>query len=149
MASPTTPAIRTSKNDAMQATAGIDAAIDDMLPVVRKKPEPSLLSVMLEAGMPLDSVRANIKLTISGGQNEPRDAIAGCIWALVTHPDQLGGRTGNGDHELAPGVRGILPLDLSHRHVAAARGAGSHEFGGVTFEPEERDLFHVRFRQSR
>ena len=36
----------------------------------------SLLSVMLQSGMPLEQVRANIKLTISGGQNEPRDAIA-------------------------------------------------------------------------
>ena len=35
------------------------------------------------------SVRANIKLAISGGQNEPRDAIAGTVWALLTHPDQL------------------------------------------------------------
>lgn len=32
---------------------------------------------MIESGMPLEQVRANIKLTISGGQNEPRDAIAG------------------------------------------------------------------------
>ncbi len=68
------------------ATAGIDAAIDDMLPVVTKTPDQSLLSVMLQTGMPMDSVRANIKLAISGGQNEPRDAIAGTVWALLTHP---------------------------------------------------------------
>src|SRR5476651_360138 len=72
-----------------RATAGIDAAIDDMIPVVRKSPNPSLLSVMLEAGMAVDSVRANIKLAISGGQNEPRHVILGTIWALLTHPEQL------------------------------------------------------------
>jgi cytochrome P450 len=33
------------------ATAGIDAAIDDMLPVVRKVPDHSLLSVMIHGGM--------------------------------------------------------------------------------------------------
>ncbi|MCK1514032.1 cytochrome P450 [Bradyrhizobium sp. 190] len=71
------------------ATAGIDAAIDDMVPVLSKKPDSSLLGVMLASGMPMDSVRANIKLAISGGQNEPRDAIAGTAWALLTHPDQL------------------------------------------------------------
>jgi len=60
------------------ATTAIDAAIDDMLPVVRRAPNASLLSVMLQAGMAMDSVRANIKLAISGGQNEPRDAISGC-----------------------------------------------------------------------
>src|SRR6195952_2007816 len=54
------------------ATAGIDAAIDDMIAVVRKHPNTSILSVLLAADMPTQSVRANIKLAISGGQNEPR-----------------------------------------------------------------------------
>jgi cytochrome P450 len=71
------------------ATAGIDAAIDDMLPILAKNPDKSLLSVMAASGMPMEGVRANIKLAISGGQNEPRDAIAGTVWALLLHPDQL------------------------------------------------------------
>jgi hypothetical protein len=71
------------------ATGGIDAAIDDMLPVISKHPDKSLLGLMVASGMPMASVRANIKLAISGGQNEPRDAIAGTVWALLTHPDQL------------------------------------------------------------
>jgi cytochrome P450 len=71
------------------ATSGIDAAIDDMIPVVTKHPNASILSVLLAAGMPDQSVRANIKLAISGGQNEPRDAISGTVWALLTHPGQL------------------------------------------------------------
>ena len=58
------------------ATAGIDAAIDDMIPVLTKHPNHSILSVLLAAGQPMQSVRANIKLAISGGQNEPRDAIS-------------------------------------------------------------------------
>src|SRR6201991_2094563 len=71
------------------ATSGIDAAIDDMMPVLRKKTNQSLLGVMLACDMPMESIRANIKLAISGGQNEPRDAVAGTVWALLTHPDQL------------------------------------------------------------
>lgn len=71
------------------ATAGIDAAIVDMLPLLGKKPDQSLLGVMVASGMPMESVRANIKLAISGGQNEPRDTVAGTVWALLTHPDQL------------------------------------------------------------
>ena len=58
------------------ATAGIDAAIDDMIPVVTKHPEH--LDPQRAAGRRPDrceSIRANIKLAISGGQNEPRDAI--------------------------------------------------------------------------
>src|SRR6185295_14421855 len=46
------------------ATAGIDAAIDDMLPIVRKTPNHSLLSMMIHGGMPEQNVRHNIKLTI-------------------------------------------------------------------------------------
>ena len=71
------------------ATAGIDAAITDMLPVVRETPNHSLLSVMIHGGMLEENVRHNIKLTISGGQNEPRKAIAGCIWALLTHRQEF------------------------------------------------------------
>lgn len=122
-----------------RATAGIDAAIDDMLPVVRKQPNDGLLSVMLEAGMAMESIRANIKLTISGGQNEPRDAIAGCIWALLSHPDQLGRiRRGESDWGQAFGeyCRWISPIGMSPRRVARR-----HEFAGVTFEPEDRVFF--------
>src|SRR5205085_8007561 len=36
------------------ATAGIDAAIDDMMPVLSKKPDQSMLGVMLSCGMPID-----------------------------------------------------------------------------------------------
>ncbi len=72
-----------------RATVSIDAAIDDMVSVLRKRPDHSLLAVMLAAGLPMDSVKANIKLAISGGQNEPRDVIAGASWALLTHHDQL------------------------------------------------------------
>ena len=121
------------------ATAGIDAAIDDMLPVVRKAPNSSLLSVMLEAGMPLESVRANIKLTISGGQNEPRDAIAGCIWALLNHPEQLSAVV-DGKAEWGQVFdeycRWISPIGMSPRRVAQR-----HTFEGVTFEPEDRVFF--------
>ena len=105
------------------ATAGIDAAIDDMLPVVRKTPNHSLLSVMIHGGMPEANVRHNIKLTISGGQNEPRKAIAGTIWALLTHPEQFA-RVRDGKADMAAGVRGVRALDLADRHVAAPHRQG-------------------------
>src|SRR5437773_416775 len=68
------------------ATAGIDAAIDDMIPVVTKHPNTSILSVLLASSQNIESIRANIKLAISGGQNEPRDAIAGATWHF--RPDE-------------------------------------------------------------
>lgn len=70
-------------------TASIDRHIDQMLPKVKATPDLSLLSVQLASKLDEKQIRANIKLAISGGQNEPRDAIAGTIWALLTHPEQL------------------------------------------------------------
>jgi len=72
-----------------EATALLDNAISEMVPVLARSPNASLLSVMMEAGMEMESVRANVKLAISGGQNEPRDAIAGTAWALLSNRDQL------------------------------------------------------------
>jgi len=70
-------------------TASIDRHIDSMINVLDATPNPSLLSVQRQAGLPMEQVRANVKLAISGGQNEARDAIAGTAWALLTHRDQL------------------------------------------------------------
>ena len=121
------------------ATAAIDAAINERLPELEHTPDMSLLSVMLQSGMPLDQVRANIKLTISGGQNEPRDAIAGAIFALLTNPDQLelvlnGSVTWQQVFEEY--CRWVAPICMSPRRIAQ-----SHTFQGVTFEPEERVMF--------
>jgi len=119
------------------ATAAIDAAIDEMLPSARRSPGNDLLSVMVESGMPLEQVRANIKLTISGGQNEPRDAIAGAVWALLTHPDQLalvqagpdaGGATAGGADAGGPDAGGP---------EAGGPEAGGAEAGGVEAGGEE------------
>ena len=120
----------------LAATAGIDAAIDDMAPVLRKSPDQSLLGVMLASGMPMESVRANIKLAISGGQNEPRDAIAGTVWALLCHPDQLE-RVHGGEvpwlQAFEEYARWISPIGMSPRRVAKP-----WTIRDIAFEPEER-----------
>ena len=121
------------------ATAGIDAAIDDMIPVVTKHPNTSILSVLLAAGQPMESIRANIKLAISGGQNEPRDAISGTVWALLTHPDQLALlREGKSKwlDVFEEYARWIAPIGMSPRRVARP-----WSIGGVDFEPEDRVFF--------
>ncbi|MBO0741737.1 MAG: cytochrome P450 [Hyphomicrobiaceae bacterium] len=118
------------------ATAGIDAAIDDRLASVKRSPDRSLLSVMLEGGMPLENVRHNIKLTISGGQNEPRKGIAGAIWALLTHPHDLAEvRAGRlaWTQVFDEYVRWIAPIGMSPRRIAQA--VAIH---GATLAPESR-----------
>ena len=72
----------------------LDAAIDEQL-VNGTAPDASIIAVLARANQPLPSIRANVKLAISGGQNEPRDAIAGTAWALLSHPDQFA-RISNG-----------------------------------------------------
>ena len=142
------------------ATAGIDAAIDDMLPVLDKKSDKSLLGVMVEAGMPMESVRANIKLAISGGQNEPRDAIAGTVWALLTHPDQLElvhDGTVTWQQAFEEYARWISPIGMSPRRIAkswAIRDVGFQTndrvflmFGSANRDEkyfENSDLFDIR-----
>jgi cytochrome P450 len=121
------------------ATSGIDAAIDDMIPVLTRHPDSSILSVLLAAGQPMPSVRANIKLAISGGQNEPRDAIAGAVWALLTHPDQLA-RVRAGQAKwidvFEEYARWIAPIGMSPRRVARP-----YHYRGVDFAPEDRVFF--------
>lgn len=120
-------------------TALIDAHIDTMLSVVRATADSSLLSVQLQAGLPLEAVRANIKLAISGGQNEPRDAIAGTAWALLTHPDQLN-QINAGDatwlQAFEEYARWISPIGMSPRRVGVADTTC-----GVTFKVDERVFF--------
>jgi cytochrome P450 len=121
------------------ATAGIDACISERLPALQQAPDPSLLSVMHRAGLPEASVRANIKLSISGGQNEPRDAIAGAAWALLAHPDQLQ-RVLSGQASwrrvFDEYVRWMSPIAMSPRRVAER-----YAVDGVTLEPEDRVFF--------
>ena len=115
------------------ATALIDAHIDRMIDT---PPPHSALAVMSEAGLPLDSIRANVKLVISGGQNEPRDAIAGAAWALLSHPDQLemirAGTRGWSD-AFAEYARWISPIGMSPREVAQRDSVD-----GITFEKGDR-----------
>ena len=121
------------------ATKAIDRAIDQRLPQLLQQSDSSLLSVMTHAGMPDEMVRANIKLTISGGQNEPRDAIAGAIWALLKHPEQLElAKTGKVSWQqvFEEYCRWIAPIGMSPRRVAV-----EHSYAEVDFQPDERVFF--------
>lgn len=71
--------------------AEIDLAIDENLERVRRAPDPSMLSVMANAAEPIsdEALRANVRLTISGGMNEPSHVISSAVWGLLDHRDQL------------------------------------------------------------
>ncbi|MBX2835789.1 MAG: cytochrome P450 [Gammaproteobacteria bacterium] len=122
-----------------QATQLIDRCIGEIADDDSGGNSASLIHVLTRSGQPFDSVRANIKLAISGGQNEPRDAIAGAAWALLTHPDQLSGVI-NGDYTWRQAfeeyARWISPIGMSPRRVAQP-----FKWNGVSLQPDSRVFF--------
>ncbi|TXQ91867.1 cytochrome P450, partial [Escherichia coli] len=69
----------------------VDAVLDEMLPWHAANPNESLLSQLLripDYEMPLERIRANVKMTIGGGLNEPRDVLGVAAWGLLSHPEQ-------------------------------------------------------------
>ncbi|OIQ37554.1 MAG: cytochrome [Roseobacter sp. MedPE-SW] len=118
------------------ATGRIDACISDRLAQPLDTDDLSLLAVQRRAGLEEPRIRANIKLAISGGQNEPRDAIAGTVWALLQHRDQLAevlaGRA-NWGQAFEEYARWISPIGMSPRRVAK-----EYELYGVTLLPQDR-----------
>ena len=85
-----------------------------MVPELTKKPNNSVLSVLIKAGQSMTNIQSNIKLVIFGGQNEPRDAIAGTAAALLINPNVLEKVLLSG--RLGASVFGICPVDVPHRH---------------------------------
>jgi cytochrome P450 len=67
----------------------VDDAIEEVLPYLLKNPDGSLLSGLASMPIPLEAIRANMKMTIGGGLNEPRDVIGVAAWALMENPSQL------------------------------------------------------------
>jgi len=115
----------------LDATQFIDDSIDQMLQTDSNLSEHSLLNVLIRAAQPMQNVRANIKLAISGGQNEPRDAIAGTVWALLQNPNQLNNIL-NGQHTWLNAfeeyARWVSPIGMSPRRIAKAFTRGNASF---------------------
>jgi len=117
-------------------TTAIDRYITERMPDLAAAPDHSLLSVQMQAGMSDAQIRANVKLAISGGQNEPRDVIGGAVWALLTHPDQLAMiRDGHATWMQAfeEYTRWMAPIGMSPRRIAQR-----HTLHGVTLEPDDK-----------
>jgi len=120
-------------------TASIDRHIEERMTQADRDDFPSLLSIQSKAGFDQTTVSANIKLAISGGQNEPRDAISGVIGTLLARPDQLAKiRSGQATWMQAfeEYARWMSPIGMSPRRIAKP-----HAYAGVQFQPEDRVFF--------
>ncbi|WP_076862382.1 cytochrome P450 [Bradyrhizobium mercantei] len=112
-----------TERKAMQASADVDAAIDAVLDDHRNQPNPSILSSMVNADppMPIEGIRANIKVIIGGGLNEPRDAILTLVLGLLENPaqkDNVLDRPELWPAALEEAVRWISPIGMYPRRVA-------------------------------
>ncbi|MFD1376778.1 cytochrome P450 [Micrococcus antarcticus] len=108
---------------AAQSSAEVDAAIDEMIPYLAANPDHSLLSNLATMPIPLEAIRANLKMTIGGGLNEPRDVLANTVWALLNHPEQLAAvRKDPALHAKAfeESVRWIAPIGMYPRETTQA-----------------------------
>ena len=130
----------------LNSVAALDEAIEARLADFTKtRPDPeslegvSVIAVLQRAGATRAQIMANVKLVISGGQNEPRDAIAGAAWALLTHPDQLARLTGGEigwDRAFEEYVRWMAPIGMSPRRIA-----GHAEIDNISVTPGGRAFF--------
>ncbi|MGO1184100.1 MAG: cytochrome P450 [Micrococcaceae bacterium] len=57
-------------------------ALDETISRLRRQPDSSITSAMLDGGLPEESVRLNVMLTISGGINEPQHMITNSVHEL-------------------------------------------------------------------
>ncbi len=120
-------------------TNSIDTHIDEIRGSLLRNPDYSLLSIQMASGLSDEQIRANIKLAISGGQNEPRDAIAGTIWALLGHPKQLNdikNKKFSWLDAFEEFARWISPIGMSPRRVAK-----QHRIGDLHFLENDRVFF--------
>ena len=73
------------------AQGEVDTLLDELAPYYREHPDGSLISAWANAELPGGAVRSNVKLTISGGMNEPQLMVPHIVWALSRLPE-LGDR---------------------------------------------------------
>lgn len=103
------------------ANAEMDRAIRSNAERVKREPDSSALSFMVNAKNPLpeSQIISNVKIAIGGGINEPRDALLTALFGLLSNPDQLeavkAGDKWRGAFEEA--IRWVAPIQVSSRLV--------------------------------
>ena len=104
-----------------KVNAEINAVLERNAERLKKNPDASALSVMVNADDPIDwsQIVANIKIAIGGGINEPRDALSTIVYGMLTEPEArertLAEQAWTAAFE--EGVRWCAPIQASSRLV--------------------------------
>lgn len=125
-----------ARND--RAVVAVDAAVDEVLPLLRREPDASLISAMLHAEDPLtdEQIRTNVKVFLGGGLNEPRDATATALQAVLSDDDlleQVRAQPVLWKKVFEEAVRWVSPIGMYPRQVASET-----ELAGVQLRPGDR-----------
>ncbi|WP_137701309.1 cytochrome P450 [Marimonas lutisalis] len=116
----------------------VDAAHDAMNALFDRETErhlveqgPSALSAMVNASDPIElsQIRANLKIAIGGGINEPRDALCTILYGLLTNPDHTTAVKDDPKwfaEAFEEGVRWIAPIQVSSRVAKEDVEIGGH-----------------------
>jgi len=120
------------------ASRAIDAALERRIPELRARPDPSVVSAMVNADEPMsiEQIRANVKVIVGGGLNEPRDATCTALCGLLSDPAQLSEARDNPARRkdvFEEAVRWVAPIGMYPRRVARRV-----ELGGAILEPDDQ-----------
>ena len=129
----------TVEENCNNCTESIDNHITDRINRGLEDNDLSLLAVQLRAGLSISQTRANIKLAISGGQNEPRDAISGAIATILKHPKQLEmvlNEQCTWMQVFEEYLRWMSPIGMSPRRIAK-----NYSYANINFELDDRIFF--------
>lgn len=107
---------------AKMASDSVNDAIDQVLGKHRAEINPSILSSMAHAQSPhsIEQIRANVKVIIGGGLNEPRDSMLTCILGLLQNPEQKQAVLNDSSlyrNAFEEAVRWVSPIGMYPRRV--------------------------------
>lgn len=71
-----------------QAQQEMDETLDAAISRCRTRPDGSIISALTSGELDDTAVRANVKLIIGGGLQDPQHMVTAMVWALTLHPEQ-------------------------------------------------------------
>lgn len=128
----------------------VDDVLEDLMRYYRQHPGTTMISALTNSGIPAENVKANVKLTISGGVNEPNHMITNMVWALDQHPaqrDQVLQNESLWESVFNETVRWISPIGMAPRETTRATVLEgvmlpAHAPVGLGFASANRDRQH-------